>query len=186
MKKLKIYKCDLLSITEGMKVYNGYSKPQNIQQAVADDNIQSVERLYVQPVDSKYMKEIITKELIPIYRIQITAGGQLDDIVEQYPPAWVCFIKYTEEMDMDMYRENSLEEANADEIQEYYNMWHGEEDSSIMHDRLEELFIRGEEYYQTAAKNPVPSEEEIKERLVSANPQHKKTTILQKIKKMYH
>lgn len=186
-KKPKIYKCNLLSVTENTKVYSGYSKKQNIKQACAEEAVRPVETLYVEmSSDPAYMKEVITKELIPIYRIQITTGGGLEDIVEHYPTSWACFIQYTEEMEMDMYSGNTLEEATADELQDYYDRWQGEDNPTIMHDRLEELFSRGEAYYQAAAKNPVISEEERKANLVSLNSQHSKRTVLQKIKRMYH
>lgn len=187
-KKPKIYKCDLLSVTENMKVYNGYSRKQNIKQAYAEEATQSVETLYVDMTsDPEYMREVITKELIPAYRIRITTGGELEDIVEHYPPKnWACFIIYTEKIKMDMHSGIDLDEASADELQEYYDRWQGQDNPTIMHDRLEELFLRGEAYYQAAAKNPVPSEDERKANLVSSNSQGTKRTVLQKIRRMYH
>lgn len=186
-KKPKIYRCKLLSVTENMKVYNGYSRKQNIKQAYAEKATLPVETLYVDmSSDPEYMREVITKELIPTYRIQITTGGGLGDIVEHYPPSWACFIQYTEEIEMDMCSGNTLEEASADELQGYYDKWQGEDDPTVMHDRLEELFSRGEAYYQAAAKNPVPSEDERKANLVSSNSQGTKRTVLQKIRRMYH
>ena len=188
-KKPKIYRCKLLSVTENMKVYNGYSRKQNIKQAYAEGATLPVETLYVDMSSGpEHVREVITKKLIPVYRIRIITGDELEDIVEHYPPKnWACFIIYTEKIKMDMHSGfEDLDEASADELQQYYDIWQGEDDPTVMHDRLEELFLKGEAYYQAAAKNPVPSEDERKANLVSSNSQGTKRTVLQKIIRMYH
>lgn len=158
MKKIEVYKCDLLSITPNIKVENDQSKKHNIKSAQKEKK----KTIIVKPtIFRNYFKEILTGIKIPIYRIQKIKG--YEELEYHYPPKTPCYIQYTEEIDGEEYLGNTLQEATLEEIKAYLDRYSSETDIEQLRKEITSCFFEAEEYYKKAqGKKNVSESAEIK------------------------
>ena len=145
IKNLKIYKCPLLIVSSDSRVNCDESKRKNIENAKTE---QKKVILVQHSISQRYFKEIVTKEKIPVYRIQEIGGNPPQEpIIYHFAPNKPYFIQYEEKLENEEYRENTLEEATIDEIVDYLQNTDIEE----MKRELDYIFHLAEENYQQAA-----------------------------------
>ncbi len=154
-----VYKCDLLSITPDIRVNIDEPKKENIKNA---DTV-VVGTIMVKPtINPKYFREIITKKLIPVYRITKRNGSGLPygGKIFYKAPDIPCFIKYSETQFFDEYQGNTLKKASAEEVKNYIERYVASDGTcNELLDKLNEIFKRAEEYYEEAAKKNTYSDE---------------------------
>ena len=159
-----VYKCDLLSITEDIRVNNDESIKKNI----ANAETEVVTTIMVQQTwHPNYVKEIITGQKIPVYRIIHHKGNTvLNGTTDYEVPDYPCFI--IQEMDVGNEGEvlsSNLVLATAPEVSQYINIHKRKDDYALY---LYEVLKTGERYYnESKAKGVVSDRKQIKEMLKS-------------------
>lgn len=153
MKKIEVYKCDLLSITPDIRVNTNQSKAHNIKNAKKEKKT----TIIVKPsIFRNYFKEILTGVKIPIYRIQKTKGyGERE---YHYPPKIPCFIQYEEQIEGEDYLGNTLQEATLEDIKSYLEKYTSKSDREKFKKELIDYFLEAEEYYKKAQEKNIVSE----------------------------
>ena len=147
----KVYKCDLLTVTENIEVDRDASKRTNIRNAET-----RVAKTVMVERTLNGFKELITGKKIPEYsiythKIDKDYPGEVTHFVPKKP----YFIKFHEEELVDRYQGNDLQLATAEELEDYVgeNMPGGE----ITHfsEELDKIFETAEFYYSAAEKSKI-------------------------------
>ncbi len=155
MFKNKVYKCDLLSITPDIRV----NVDKNIRSNIKDADTEVISTIFVQPTwNPSYMKEIITKRIIPVYRIEhYETSNVLNGQTYVEVPKSPCFIKYNVKVgDEDLWLSDDLVVATPDEVKDYINRHPDKETYAFS---LYEIFKRGVEYYYNSKEKGIVSDE---------------------------
>ncbi len=149
-----VFKCELLSVTPDIRV----NVDENYKSNIANAETKPVSTILVQQSwNPSYMREIITKKLITLCRIEhyFTSNlinGEVISIIPKKP----YFIKYNVKVgDEDMVLDDDLEEAGPDDVKEYID---AHSDKASYAKLLDSLFNQAEKYYKESYEKGVYSD----------------------------
>ena len=159
-----VYKCELLSVTPDIVVYNDKSMRKNIINA---DTMVVANILVQKTIRPDYMREIITGKLIPTYQVVKfeTSTANNGRVVEDAPKSPI-FIKYHKTIgDEGWAKSTDLVKATLDEVNEYA-FSHIDVDSYSQ--KIYDLFNKANEYYNNSYEKGLVSEDTQIKRMIKA------------------
>jgi hypothetical protein len=160
----KVFKCELLSVTPDIVVYNDKSMRKNIIDA---DTMVVANILVQKTIRPDYMREIITNKLIPTYQIvKFETNTANNGMIVHDAPKSPIFIKYNKTVGNNgLIFETDLVPATIDELNDYaFSHIDAESYANIIY----ELFNKAEEYYRNSEEKGLISEDTQIKRMIKA------------------
>lgn len=160
----KVFKCELLSVTPDIVVYNDLSMRKNIINA---DTMVVANILVQKTIRPDLMREILTNKLIPTYQVVKfeTNAANNGRIVEDAPKSPI-FIKYNKTIgDEGWVKNTDLVPATLEEVQQYA---FEHIDVEAYAKKIYDLFDQANKYYNNAKEKDMYTDSTKIKRMIKA------------------